>query len=56
MARDFSSVRNDQVVGGIAEILRQALDELPLVREKRERDERVLYGHGKVKWKGANNA
>lgn len=56
MASDVPGVRHGQVIGGIAEILRQALDELPLIKEKREREDRLLYGHGKPKRKGVNNA
>ena len=40
----------------ISECLREDLDELPLIKEKRKRQDFLLYGHGeKQKRKGVNS-
>jgi hypothetical protein len=56
MAREIPSVTDGQTIGIIADALRRDLEQLPLIQEKRERDDRILYGHGKTKRKGVNNA
>ena len=56
LAREIPSVRDGQTIGLIADALRRDLEQLPLIQEKRERDDRILYGHGKTKRKGVNNA
>ncbi|HKQ24832.1 MAG TPA: hypothetical protein VJT81_10365 [Burkholderiales bacterium] len=56
LAREIPSIRDGQTIGLIAEALRRDLEQLPLIQEERCRGDRILYGHGKTKRKGVNNA
>jgi len=47
-AREIPSVNDGQTIGPIAEALRRDLEQLPLIQEKRVRNDRILYGHGKT--------
>jgi hypothetical protein len=49
MAREIPRVRDGQTIGIIADALRRDLEQLPLIQEKRERDDRILCGHGQPK-------
>jgi hypothetical protein len=56
LAREIPSIRDGQTIGLLADALRRDLERLPLIREERSRGDRILYGHGKTKRKGVNNA
>jgi len=56
LAREIPGVRDGQTIGIIADALRRDLEQLPLIQEERSRGDRILYGHGKSKRKGVNNA
>ncbi len=56
MARDVPGVKHSQTIRLVADALREALEQLPLIQEKRARENRILYGHAKTKRKGRNDA
>ena len=56
MARDVSGVKHSQTIRLVADALREALEQLSLIQEKRAREDRIVYGHGKTKRKDGNDA
>jgi len=54
MAREFPAVRHDQTLLTLQPTgCARDLEQLPVIREKRAREHRILYGHAKAKRKAS---